>query len=196
MAKEKVPKFQNSQETKKKSKTLFPFIPILNSIALVIAVVFLYYSKFIFKRPPITEQGERNHLALIHASPTPMGAPAFVLFEPVTVNIKPIPDQPLPSDGTIRQIQGKLHYATVGFSLEIRDKNYQELTDSLRPLILDKMIQTLGRRHFHELTTIQGRYTLMSELVDYSNYLVISHSTMTSKEPLITNGYFTYFIVQ
>lgn len=150
----------------------------------------------IFKREKITEAGERKRLAEMQASPTPPASPTIVNFDPITVNIETIPGRPAPADGTSQQIQGKLHYVTVSFSLEIRDRNQQDIVEAVRPLILDKLIALLGKKQFHELITVQGRYILRSQFLEFSNQLITSHSMRPAKEALATNVYFTQFIVQ
>jgi flagellar basal body-associated protein FliL len=173
-----------------------PVIPLLNSIAILATAGFFIYSSYYFKRPAITEQSERDRLSNIHASPTPPPIPAYIPFESVTVNIEAVPDRPMPADGTTRQLQGKLHYVTLAFSLEIRDSNFKEIIEAVRPLILDKLILTVGKKSFQDLTTVQGRYVLHSQIMDFSNQLINTHSAKPMKEGLVTNVYFTNFIVQ
>lgn len=173
-----------------------PIIPLLNTIAILGALGLLTYSKLYFKRPPITEESERARLAEVHASPTPPPEPGYVNLEPLTVNISSNPTNPKPADGTSAQLQGKLHYVTVGISLEIRDKNQEDLIEEGKPYIIDKMISILGKKQFHELNQVQGRYILHTQIIDAVNQLINSLSPKPSKEGLITHVYFTQFFVQ
>jgi flagellar basal body-associated protein FliL len=157
---------------------------------------FFYYSKMMYKRPPITEEGERERLSKTYASPTPPPAPALVKFDPITINISPNPEEPKPADGTLAQLQGKLHYVTIGFSLEIRDEGQKELIEGIRPFILDQLIVALGKKKTHELTSVQGRYVLHAQLIDLVNKLVVTKTSFRSKEGLITNIFFSHFVVQ
>ncbi len=159
----------------------------------------------IYKRPEITERGERERLEKLHASPTPPATPLVVNFEPMTFNISASPTTPLPADGTNQQLQGKLHYATVGISLELRDANDRPKLDEIKPVLIDTMITILGHKHFEELTSVQGRYLLRGEIMDKVNELARQHaagpnggtaSSVPVSEILISGVYFTQFVVQ
>jgi Flagellar basal body-associated protein FliL len=172
-----------------------PIVPLLNSITLLGALGFLVYSKVLYHRPAITEDGERARLEQLNAAPTAT-IPALVKFDPVTINIEPNPKAPKPADGTFEQIQGKLHYITIGFSIEIRDEMKSDLIENVRPIIMDKLGVILGKRRFHELTTVQGRFTLHSQILDMINQTVSSYHHAHLREPLATQLYFTQFLVQ
>jgi flagellar basal body-associated protein FliL len=178
------------------SKTSFPLIPLLNVVVLLATVGFYIYSKFLFKRPPITEEGERDRLAETHATPTPLSQSGLVNFDPITVNISPAPVQPQPADGPAKQIQGKLHYVTIGLAIEIRDQNQKGIIDALRPFILDHLITILGKKKFNELTSVHGRYLLHSQIIEGANHLITSKANIRFKEELVTNVFFTQFVVQ
>lgn len=171
-------------------------VPLLNSIALLAALGFFIYSKILFKRAPITETTERERLRALHAQPAPNPTPAYITFEPLTINIKANPDQPLPVDGTSQQMSGKLHFVTLSFSIQIRDAGQEEFIKALTPLILDRLILILGKKYFHELTTAQGRYILHSQFLDQINQAIIPLLSLPTKEALITDIFFTQFIVQ
>ncbi len=152
------------------------------------------YVFLIYKRPAITEQGEREKVAALRASPRPPPAPGYMNFEPITVNITPVPATPRPAEGTAQQIQGKLHYATVAFTLEIRDTSRQEELEKLRPIIVDNLLAMVGKRTFNELVTVQGRYVLRTQIQDTTNRLLVA--TRPGSKPLVTNVFFTEFTVQ
>lgn len=173
-----------------------PIVPLLQTLAVLGAMGLLYYSKILYKKPSITEDGERERLAALRAKPAVPAVSGLVDFEPITVNIMATPDHPAPADGTSQQLQGKLHYATIGFSMEVRDKNQQDLIDAIRPLILDKLILILGKKQFHELTTVQGRYTLHSQILEVANQLALKLAISPAQENLVSNIFFTQFIVQ
>ena len=96
---------------------------LVNVLALLAAAGLLYYTRMVFKRPVITESGERARLAKMHASPLPPSIPMTIAFEPLTVNIESTPVAPKADEKSNQLIQGKLHYVTLGFST--RDSRFQ-----------------------------------------------------------------------
>lgn len=192
---------------KKPSKLSGPvLVALINSVALLGAVGFLTYSRVLYKRPRLTESNERARLQMLHASPTPDPIPGSMSFDPFTVNIAGTPDAPKPAPGTSAQIQGKLHYATVGFSLELRDMRKKDAIEALRPVIMDKILSILGRKQFTEISSVQGRYVLKTQILDLVNQLTEARLSAESagkttaaillKDPPITNVFFTQFTVQ
>ena len=169
-------------------------VALVNTLAVLGVLGLLVYTRMIYKKPQITEAGERQRLASLHASPTPPAAPGLIVFDAVTVNIESMPAVPKAAEGTARQIEGKLHYVTVGFAIEIRDINKKDQVDILKPIIMDKLLSMLGRKSFSELTTVQGRYILRTHLLDVVNQLLTNEPTI--KSALATNLFFTNFIVQ
>jgi flagellar basal body-associated protein FliL len=117
-------------------------------------------------------------------------------FGPLTVNILPSPDNMFPTSPNSPQIKGKMHYLATAFVLEIRDKSKSEIVKDLKPFLLDKLIQLVGKKHFHELATVQGRYILRSQLIDLANQTIATRAHLENKEPLVTNLYFNSFVVQ
>ncbi|OFZ20899.1 MAG: hypothetical protein A2X94_05170 [Bdellovibrionales bacterium GWB1_55_8] len=168
----------------------------LNALIALSAGGLLFYSKLMHKRPPITESGERVRLAQAHASPVPGAKRGTMIFDALTVNIESLPPVPLPADGTKRQIEGKLHYATIGFALELRDETRKAALETLRPLMLDKFLTLTGRKSFRELTTVQGRYLLRTQLLDRLNELALERLGDEFRDGPVTNIFFTQFIVQ
>jgi flagellar basal body-associated protein FliL len=183
-----------------------PKIPLLISIANLVVVAgaaaLLFYVKMIYKRPMITEDTERARLAAARSSPVPSTETGYVNWEPTTVNIESVPAAPKAADGTGPQLQGKLHYATVGISFELRDIGKKDLLEELQPVIMDKFLGILGRKSFQELITVQGRYLIRSQVLDYVNQLAEKQAgprdpaAASLKDGLITNVFFTQFIVQ
>jgi flagellar basal body-associated protein FliL len=167
--------------------------PILNSVALLAALGLLAYTKILYKKPPITEESERERLNALHAKTNQPTIPALMNFEPITVNIKSVPDSSSNHDPS-HYVDGKLHYVTLAFTLEIR--NQKDFITSVTPQILDKLILLLGKKYFNELTTVQGRYILHSQFLEQVNKLVTPLVSPPTKEDLITQLYFTHFLVQ
>ena len=115
-------------------------------------------------------------------------------FEPLTVNIASSPVEPKPADGTAKQIQGKLHYVNVGFALELRDSRQKDSLENLRPILQDKILSMLGRKQFQELTTVQGRYVLRTQIMELTNEL--AKKALATQDAVVTNVYFTQFLAQ
>jgi flagellar basal body-associated protein FliL len=125
------------------------------------------------------------------------------LFDPTTINIASSPEAPKPADGTQTQLGGKLHYATVGFALEIEDADKKADVETIRPQITDHFLTLMGKKQFHELTSVQGRYILKSQVLEIANQLWAKRQSAGGNtpdapagDPLFTNLYFTQFIVQ
>ena len=183
-----------------KPKLSIPIVPILNTLAMLGAAGLAVYSKLLYKRPPILEETERERLFSLHSKPEVEASSGTIAFGPITANIATSPEKPQPADGTFRQLEGKLHYVTLSFSLEIRDQSRQDVIDAIRTKFLDKLNQILGKKQFNELTSVQGRYLLQSQLVDAANQLVASNPPQdvnpAELEGLVTHIFFTQFIVQ
>ncbi len=156
-------------------------IALVNTLAIIAGLGTLVYTRMLYKRPTITEDSERERLAAKHAVPTTPATPGSVVFEPVTVNIESAPAAPKPDDGTSRQLQGKLHYATVGFSIQIKDVAQKALIEEVRPILMDRLLTTLSKKPFHELATVQGRYVLRTEILDLVNR-VTAHMIMRTAD--------------
>jgi len=152
----------------------------VNLLAALGAIGMLVYTKILYKRPPITETEEREKIARKMEKKTPMGPPGSMTFPSVTVNLDPAPSD---SGG-----QKKIHYATIGFTMSTVDQEAQSKLQEVRPLIEDKLLTLVGRRSYQDLISVQGRYLLRSQLRESANQL--------AKEALVTDVYFTEFVVQ
>jgi flagellar FliL protein len=170
-------------------------LQLVNLVAFVATLGYMVQTKLLYKRPAITESGEKERiLAELKKEATEPAVPAFIKFDPVTINIHSA-SRAEPGSGK-RGGDGKLHYATVGFSLEVRDEEEKGSVESAKPLILDQLGILLGKRPFHELATVQGRYILASDLVSAVNKVLNEHSDYEEPEVWVTNVYFTEFVVQ
>lgn len=196
-----------------------PFLLVaVNVLVTLAALGMLVYTKVLFKKPKITEEAERARIEAVQkAKPQPKLVSALIVFEPVTVNIAPNPQQPKAADGTPNQMQGKQHYITLGFAVEIRDDAKKAEFETFRPLMMDTLLNILGKKPFHVLATVQGRYVLKSELIDRFNEIWAAKTPPTKPaaspsgkpqehgkgvnpvivdEAFVTNIFFTQFIVQ
>ncbi|MCC7440077.1 MAG: flagellar basal body-associated FliL family protein [Bdellovibrionales bacterium] len=173
-------------EAPPKGSKLPMLLVLANSVAVVATLGALVYTRVLFKRPEITESSERKRLADSSAKPTASLLPGKVEFKAVTVNILPTPEKP--EGGAGSPGEGKPHFVTLAFSVEIRDLSLAAGIDAVRPEIEDRLLQLLGRKPFDELNSIQGRYHLRAEILDIVNEL--------TGKPLATDVFFTQFIVQ
>ncbi len=190
------PAAQPSSPEGSKISIVFLILPLLNLVVAAGSFGFLYYTKLKYKRPAITEETERARLQAKHTIKTKRGEPGTVDFEAMTVNIKSNPEHPRSADGTSQQLQGKLHYVTLAFSIEIKNKLQSDLIEAAKPAITDKILQLVGKKHFHELATVQGRYNVRSQLMEFANKLIASSNPEAPLDDLVTNIYFSQFIVQ
>ena len=152
----------------------------VNVLAATGAVGMMIYSKLIYQRPVITETSERARLADEKQNRKPSGPPGSLVFPVVTVNL-----DPAPAEGAG---PGKIHYATLSFTLSTVDKAAESRLEGIRPLIEDRLLTLVGRKGYTELTSVQGRYQLRSQLRDSANQM--------AKDALVTDVFFTDFVVQ
>jgi len=155
-------------------------LALLNTVALLGALGVFAYTKLLFKRPAITEQSERERLAEIHASPLPAAQPALVDFAKVTINLS----SPTP----------KQHYVTLAFAVELRDERWKGTLEMLKPHVMDRILSMLGKKLPSELTTVQGRYVLRTQILEHANELMAKEAK--TREVFASNVYFSEFIVQ
>ncbi len=159
-------------------------LTLVNTLAVLGALGVFVYTQFIFKKPKFTEDGERERLANAAASPLPKPVIGTVKFEPMTLNIK--------SSGN--ENDPKMHFLKLTFSLELQDMSAAGALESIKPVILDRLLGMLGRKPYQELNTVQGRFVLRTEIMDMANALLIKE--VGRKDTLVTNVYFDEFIVQ
>lgn len=170
---------------------------LLNTLGLLGATGVLYYTRMAFKRPPITEVGERNRLSVEHEKPKAATKTGVIPFDVVTVNIRANPAKPGLAEGTSHQVEGKLHYASVAFTLEILDEARAGQINDIKPLLMDRFLQLLGNKAFHDLNTVQGRYVLRSQIQDMANDLIKERGrTPEDQAQLVSQVYLTHFTVQ
>jgi len=167
---------------------LATILVLLNSLLVLGALGLFVYTKILYKRPPITEETERAKLALLEKAPEFADAPGIFQFEPITVNLKPSEITHLPQEGDTNQLKTKMHFATISIAIELRDINYKGDLELIRPYFLDKLILLLAQKSFNEMTNIQGRYILKTEIIQMINQLM--------KKSVVTNIYFGQFTVQ
>tara|TARA_Y100000590_G_C15721835_1_gene1013783 strand:- start:2016 stop:2534 length:519 start_codon:yes stop_codon:yes gene_type:complete len=161
---------------------------LINTLAILGALGMLLYTKVLFERPKITEVQEREKLAKEELEPKVPAEPGWIDIRKMTLNIRSTPEKPKPSTSPL-QIQGKLHYVTLSFSIEISDINELPRFESVRPVFMDKIIHLLGTKTAQELSSAQGRFLLRTRFIEIINELV-------EKEHFAKNVFFNEMIVQ
>jgi flagellar basal body-associated protein FliL len=157
-------------------------ILVLVNTVVILAVLGLFvYTKMIFKHPAITESKERAKIEKTEVSTPSVDRGDRMLYplDPVTVNL----DSYTGADGKSRN-----HYISVTLSLEVKDSKFKSKIDDAKPVILDHVIQNLGRSKFEELNQVQGRYVFKSKIIDEANEYL--------KSPVITDVYLTDMLLQ
>jgi flagellar basal body-associated protein FliL len=172
-------------------------LALVNTICILGVIGLAVYTKLIFKRPKITEKAERARIEAIAAKPLPPAKTGIVEFKQMTVNIAPSGGPGGPGEPAAGTSRTKSHYVTLGFVLEIRDEGRKADIEELRPRIMDKILQILGRKQVSDLSTVQGRYLLRSQILDVTNELLrAANPSKVTFESIATHVYFTQFIVQ
>jgi len=154
---------------------------LVNTVVIVAVLGLFVYTKMIYKRRPITESQERQRLSKSeHKSEVVRyQKKGIVPLDPITVNLDPYTDV----DG-----KQKLHYIALSLSVEIRDENETKRFEEIKPIVLDQIIQQIGKKKFEDLNQVQGRYLFRSLIIDATNAYL--------KEPVVTEVYFTDFLLQ
>lgn len=165
-----------------------------NTLLIVGALALTVYSKLVFKRPRITESAERARIEEMAQARKAPSEPGLIHFDQMLINIKANPDNPKPSEDGSGGIQGKMHYATLAFSLKVQDMSRRDEVEQLRPIIQDRMLQLLGRKTYSELITVQGRYHLKTEMLDLINDLFDDKEKR--KSSVVLDVYLNQFMVQ
>lgn len=162
---------------------------LVNTLAILAGLGAIVYTRIIFKRPVITESGERERLAQSKKDETLSNQErGLIHFKPMTLNIAN-PASRSPSDtATGPTPEGKLHYATVGFSLEVKSTDQEAALDNAKDIFMDRLLQLFSKKTFEDITSVHGRFILRSEIVALANSLL--------KVPVVTNVYFSQLTVQ
>lgn len=162
-------------------KKLGLILGLVNTIAVAAVLGLFVYTKMVYKRPPITEGQERKRLTtaahkteVVHDQKK-----GIVALDPITANLDPY------TDAAGKQ---KMHYISLALSVEIRSEKEIAKFNEIKPIVQDQILQQLGKRKFEDLNQVQGRYLFRSTIIDATNNYL--------KEPLVTEVYFTDFLLQ
>ena len=154
---------------------------VLNTVAIAVVLGLFVYTKIIFKHPAITEVKERAKLTenATKLDPALGGKKMIIQLDPLSVNLD-----------TYKGADGKevVHAAAITLSVEIRDEADAEKFNAAKPVVMDRIIQNLGKKTFDDLNQVQGRYLFRSQVIDAVNEYLGS--------PIVTEIYFGDFLLQ
>jgi len=162
-------------------KKLPLILGLVNTVAIAAVLGLFVFTKVIYKRPAITESKERQRLAANNQKVVLVntGKRGFIPLDPIAANLDPFTDV----DG-----KQKMHYVSLAMSVEVRDEKEISRFEEIKPFIQDQIIQQLGKKRFEELNQVQGRYLFRSLIIEAANAYL--------KDPVVTEVYFTYFLLQ
>ena len=161
-------------------KNLGLLLGIVNTVAIAAVLGIFVYTKVIYKHPVITETKERAKLILNQHQPdTSALKKAIVTLDPITANLDPFKDV----DG-----KEKSHFVSMTLAIELRSEADVEKFQSAKPVILDKILQSLAKKRFEDLDQVQGRYVFHSQIIDSANTFMGA--------PIVTEIYFSDFLLQ
>jgi flagellar basal body-associated protein FliL len=164
---------------------------LVNTLAILGAGGMFYYTRVLYKRPAITEAQERARIEAAEAlaKANKVLTPGVLPFGPLNVNIRTgmVPGP----NGT--QIPAKIHSVQMKFSLELRDMADAPTIKAVEPKMMDQLLAMMGRKSFEELTTVQGRYVLRTQIQDMVNQLV--NAEAKTKDLYVTGVFFSDFLV-
>lgn len=145
-----------------------------NTVMVLAALGATAYTKLLYKKPTITEPIElEKKQEELKKAPDPNERP-LISFDQLSVNIA--------------MTSGKAHYATLAFAIEGRDDEAAAVIKAKKDMITDKVIGALAKRQMTELSTIQGRLLLKSELIRTFNEM--------TAPGMVTDMYFSAFVLQ
>jgi len=158
----------------KRKIELQTLLVLLNSLLVLAAVGTAVYTKLMFEKPPLVEEVELEKKKDELKTPATPVDKVMVAFDPMTVNVA--------------TTSGKAHFATLGFAVECRDQGAGELVQAKKAILLDKIVQTLGKRQVTQLNTIQGKLLLKTDLIRQFNSELEAGA--------VTDLYFSSFVLQ
>jgi flagellar basal body-associated protein FliL len=154
-------------------------LKILNTVVTLGVLGFFIFTTFIFKRPKIIENKERERLVTAaDQAAVSDGKRILIPLESITANLDPYTE-----NGKTRS-----HYVQMAITVELIDEKQKENFDRLKPVILDRINSTLSKKKFDELNQVQGRYIFRSQIIDSMNEILASS--------LVVDIYFTDFLLQ
>jgi flagellar basal body-associated protein FliL len=177
----------------KKALPIGVILGALNVVAVLGVAGLIYYTRVLHKRPPITEIQEREKVLAQAARVEPADRTLqFVKFEPMTVNLKST-DVVRPSEGSAPSSY-TLHYANFAFTVQAIGSDAETRLNAKKTEFIDELLRYLGNTSHEELSTVQGRYILRTEMAAMLNRHVTGGKREV--EPIVLDVFFTEFTVQ
>ncbi len=170
---------------------------LVNSLAVLGVLGIVIYTKMLYKRPRITETGERTRMETQAAQDAQKKAAIqsserhLMKLDMMQANLKPSiigrtgPGAPPPVL--------KPHFVNMSFTLELLNANQESVIRDNIPKFLDALLKSLGQTTVEELTSVQGRFILRNRIAGIINDLV---QKSKNDPPVVTNVYFNDFLVQ
>ena len=156
-------------------------LSLVTTVAIAAVLGLFVYTKILHKRPQITETKEREKLLAKQHQAEAEDANAkrvIVVLDPISTNLDPFME-----DG-----KQKTHYVNLTLAVELRSEKDQGKFSDAKPVVMDKIIQNLGKKKFEDLNQVQGRYIFRSQIIDAANEFL--------KSPVVTEVYFNDFLLQ
>jgi flagellar basal body-associated protein FliL len=160
----------------------------LNTLTILGAAGFLFYSKFLFQKERPTEENERDRLKTAFKRGDPDENTKLMYWDPLVLNIHD-------SNNALQEGNKKYRYVTMGMVLELRDASKEEMIRELRPFIIDKIIALVSKKHLADLTSVQGRYILVAQMIELIQQVISQKATNPPKAAVVNHIYFTEFYV-
>lgn len=161
-------------------KNIGLILGLVNTVAIAAVLGLFVYTKIMYKHPVITEEMERARRVKSEKKLDPHlnAKKALIQLDPIMVNLDPFKENG----------KEKIHYATLTLAVEIRDEAEAGKFSAAKPVVMDKIIENLGKKKFEDLNQVQGRYLFRSQIIDAAN----AHLGA----PVVTEVYFSDFLLQ
>jgi flagellar basal body-associated protein FliL len=183
------------KKEEKKPLPLGMILGVLNTLALLGLLGALVYTQVLYKRPKLTETGEREKLAQEFGKRPEEMKKVLVTFEGIQGALKATPvGVQVPGGPPIRM---KTHTIAMNLALELIDADFEGVVKGRQAKFLDQLLRELGETSVDQLATVQGRFLLRSKIAGIMNELVREEKKLSpNAPPVVTNVYFSDFLVQ
>ncbi len=153
---------------------------LVNSLLVLGVLGVAVYTKLIFKKKEIKESVEMEKIIEEDKAPEKVqNEKVLVNFDQMTVNIA--------TD------DGKPHYLTVLVALEANGAEAAAAAKQLKAVMTDKIISAVGKKKMNELSAMQGKLILKTELIREFNKIMKDAANI---ELGVTDIFFSEFMIQ
>lgn len=125
---------------------------LLNTLFVLLALGTVVKIKLLFERPAISEKAElEKQIQAVEANASHNDQERMIYkLDSATVNIA--------------MTNGKAHYVTLEMAIECKNAQVHAKITAKKDQIMDRLLNTLGKRQMTELSTVQGKLLLKNEL--------------------------------